>query len=78
MVLLFSRYQFYPNEGFEDFRGEFGSIEDAKTKHSDSGDEFQWAQIVNSETYETIEKWWIGEWESNVSKQRLGAERPIS
>lgn len=52
---VFAGINFYPSEGWKDFKGNFNSIEDAKTFiFNIPVDDAQWAQIV--ENHEKIVK----------------------
>jgi hypothetical protein len=46
--LLFADYTFYPNGGWEDFRGAYATIEDAHhALTSLQAERYNWYQIVN-------------------------------
>ncbi len=53
--LLFAGDIYYPMGGMEDFKGEFGSVGDAR-EFAESGDTygFQWVQIVKRESLVTV------------------------
>lgn len=53
--LVFAGSNFYPNGGWSDYKGDFDSIENALRYLVKSHSEWEWYQIVNSETKEIIE-----------------------
>lgn len=50
--LLFGGMRYYPGKGWEDFRGSFDSVEEARFATFQVGNEVNWYQVVDTEVVE--------------------------
>jgi hypothetical protein len=52
--LLFAGDKYYPQKAWEEFRGDFDTIEEAKEKGIEYAKYFDWFQIVDIQTMEIV------------------------
>ena len=58
--LLFAGHRYYPDGGFDDFRGSFNSIDEAKEWFGSNYDKIShsyidhWCQVVDRDTFEIV------------------------
>lgn len=54
--LVFTGYDCYPSGGWDDFMASCASLEEARKKAIEACKKYQWSQIVDLESLDTIEE----------------------